>query len=145
MTVQAEHLGADVLERMWRKVHQQRPLVQCITNYVSMDFMANVLLASGECSSTGSKKHGVTQAFLQHAHTEQLRIFPYNALVLNSKQHYALKDSSYQAGCLAMLELLFNYNRTHRLGGARSGHRWLVKYTALPLCRSISSYGAFTG
>lgn len=28
-------------------VIQKRPLVQCITNFVSMDLMANVLLAAG--------------------------------------------------------------------------------------------------
>eukprot|EP00879_Flechtneria_rotunda_P024855 GHRR01026374.1.p1 GENE.GHRR01026374.1~~GHRR01026374.1.p1 ORF type:complete len:230 (+),score=96.01 GHRR01026374.1:231-920(+) len=33
--------------KIWQKVQLQEPLVQCITNYVSMDFMANVLLAAG--------------------------------------------------------------------------------------------------
>lgn len=34
---------------MWTKLRQSAPLVQCITNYVSMDLMANGLLAAG-CS-----------------------------------------------------------------------------------------------
>ncbi|GMH39913.1 hypothetical protein BSKO_07817 [Bryopsis sp. KO-2023] len=34
---------------LWSRVRQTSPLIQCITNYVSMDIMANVLLAAG-CS-----------------------------------------------------------------------------------------------
>lgn len=32
---------------LWQRVQQRGPLVQCITNYVSMDIMANMLLAAG--------------------------------------------------------------------------------------------------
>lgn len=32
---------------LWQHVREARPLTQCITNYVSMDIMANVLLAAG--------------------------------------------------------------------------------------------------
>ncbi|KAK9833621.1 hypothetical protein WJX74_000869 [Apatococcus lobatus] len=32
---------------LWQKVRHQKPLVQCITNFVSMDIMANTLLAAG--------------------------------------------------------------------------------------------------
>lgn len=32
---------------VWQRVREARPLTQCITNYVSMDIMANVLLAAG--------------------------------------------------------------------------------------------------
>lgn len=35
--------------QLWQRTREQRPLVQCITNFVSMDIMANVLLAAG-CS-----------------------------------------------------------------------------------------------
>nr|BCL66079.1 hydroxyethylthiazole kinase [Volvox africanus] len=35
--------------QLWQAVRSKRPLVHCITNFVSMDFMANVLLAAG-CS-----------------------------------------------------------------------------------------------
>ena len=31
----------------WAAVRERRPLVQCITNFVSMDIMANALLAAG--------------------------------------------------------------------------------------------------
>lgn len=31
----------------WKNVKAQRPLVQCITNFVSMDLLANTLLAAG--------------------------------------------------------------------------------------------------
>ncbi len=34
---------------LWQRVRAQRPLIHCITNFVSMDIMANVLLAAG-CS-----------------------------------------------------------------------------------------------
>jgi hypothetical protein len=34
---------------LWQDVRKAGPLVQCITNFVSMDIMANVLLAAG-CS-----------------------------------------------------------------------------------------------
>lgn len=33
--------------RLWRAVQKEKPLVQCITNWVSMDFMANTLNAIG--------------------------------------------------------------------------------------------------
>ncbi|KAK9904093.1 hypothetical protein WJX75_004445 [Coccomyxa subellipsoidea] len=32
---------------LWQKVRSEAPLIQCITNFVSMDFMANTLLAAG--------------------------------------------------------------------------------------------------
>jgi hydroxyethylthiazole kinase len=35
--------------QLWQAVRAQNPLVQCITNFVSMDVMANALLAAG-CS-----------------------------------------------------------------------------------------------
>ncbi|KAI8465436.1 MAG: hydroxyethylthiazole kinase [Monoraphidium minutum] len=38
--------GAQVWS-LWQRVREQGPLVQCITNFVSMDIMANVLLAAG--------------------------------------------------------------------------------------------------
>lgn len=33
--------------RLWRALQEKKPLVQCITNYVSMDVMANTLNAVG--------------------------------------------------------------------------------------------------
>ncbi len=35
------------IQSVYASVRQQRPLVQCLTNYVSMDIAANVLLAAG--------------------------------------------------------------------------------------------------
>ena len=32
---------------LWQDMRAAQPLVQCITNYVSMDLMANTLLAAG--------------------------------------------------------------------------------------------------
>ena len=33
--------------QMWQTVRRNNPLIHCITNFVSMDIMANVLLAAG--------------------------------------------------------------------------------------------------
>ena len=35
------------LGSLWERMRAAQPLVQCITNYVSMDLMANTLLAAG--------------------------------------------------------------------------------------------------
>mmetsp|Transcript_10306 Transcript_10306/g.26846 ORF Transcript_10306/g.26846 Transcript_10306/m.26846 type:complete len:290 (+) Transcript_10306:111-980(+) len=45
--IQLAQLEPESLERRWRLVHEKRPLIHCITNFVSMDLMANVLLAAG--------------------------------------------------------------------------------------------------
>lgn len=39
--------SADSCWRLWQAVREKNPLIQCITNFVSMDFMANTLLAVG--------------------------------------------------------------------------------------------------
>ena len=35
------------LDELLKKLREDKPLVQCITNFVSMDIMANALLAIG--------------------------------------------------------------------------------------------------
>lgn len=38
---------SDTVWELWKRMQAAQPLVQCITNYVSMDLMANTLLAAG--------------------------------------------------------------------------------------------------
>ncbi len=42
MTTEISHTATDLFERM----RATKPLVQCITNYVAMNYAANVLLAA---------------------------------------------------------------------------------------------------
>ena len=51
----------------WHALEELRsrcPLVQCITNYVSMDIMANVLLAAGASPAMAHGEFGLKDAFL---------------------------------------------------------------------------------
>lgn len=41
------HADAESCIEQWNKLRAAKPLVQCITNFVSMDIMANCLLAAG--------------------------------------------------------------------------------------------------
>ena len=43
----ADECTPELTSRLVRAIRKQNPLVQCVTNYVSMDLMANVLLAAG--------------------------------------------------------------------------------------------------
>lgn len=43
----ATELTAEGTAKAVAKMREVNPLVQCITNFVSMDIMANVLLAAG--------------------------------------------------------------------------------------------------
>ncbi len=45
---------------LWQAVRAKRPLVHCITNFVSMDIMANVLLAAG-CSPAMVRPRGTRE------------------------------------------------------------------------------------
>ena len=47
------------LNALLKKLREEKPLVQCITNFVSMDIMANALLAIG--ASPAMVRH--TEAF----------------------------------------------------------------------------------
>ena len=40
-------VSPQAVEEAMIRLAQQKPLIQCITNFVSMDLMANVLLAAG--------------------------------------------------------------------------------------------------
>lgn len=40
-------MAAERADETWDRVRRAKPLVHCITNYVSMDIMANTLLAVG--------------------------------------------------------------------------------------------------
>ena len=40
-------VSPQAVEDTMKRLAQQKPLIQCITNFVSMDLMANVLLAAG--------------------------------------------------------------------------------------------------
>ena len=40
-------VSPQAVEAAVKRLAQQKPLIQCITNFVSMDLMANVLLAAG--------------------------------------------------------------------------------------------------
>lgn len=46
MEMEAKVTSAAVWD-LWQQMRSAQPLVQCITNYVSMDLMANTLLAAG--------------------------------------------------------------------------------------------------
>ena len=48
---------------LWQKVRSEKPLIQCITNFVSMDFMANTLLAAGASPAMVSRWPWSKQAF----------------------------------------------------------------------------------
>lgn len=43
---------------LYQNMRKCNPLVQCITNYVSMDIMANILLASG---ASPAMLHGIKE------------------------------------------------------------------------------------
>ena len=43
--------------QLWQTVRERKPLIQCITNFVSMDFMANTLLAGGAAPAMVSVQH----------------------------------------------------------------------------------------
>lgn len=43
----APHADAATCVEQWAQLREAKPLVQCITNFVSMDLMANCLLAAG--------------------------------------------------------------------------------------------------
>lgn len=56
----------------FKRLQSEYPLVQCITNYVSMDFMANTLLAIG---ASPAMAHGEQLlAVLLHKLAESLRV-----------------------------------------------------------------------
>ena len=40
-------MNGETVWNQYQKLREANPLVQCITNYVSMDIMANVLLSIG--------------------------------------------------------------------------------------------------
>ena len=40
-------IDSDAFWDLWQRVRAAKPLVQCITNYVSMEIMASTLLAAG--------------------------------------------------------------------------------------------------
>jgi len=46
-TAMGSQVSPQVVEDAMKRLAQQKPLIQCITNFVSMDLMANVLLAAG--------------------------------------------------------------------------------------------------
>nr|ADI46896.1 THI10f [Volvox carteri f. nagariensis] len=49
--------------QLWQAVRAKRPLVHCITNFVSMDIMANVLLAAG-CSPAMAHSLDEVESFI---------------------------------------------------------------------------------
>nr|BCL66148.1 hydroxyethylthiazole kinase [Volvox reticuliferus]BCL66216.1 hydroxyethylthiazole kinase [Volvox reticuliferus] len=49
--------------QLWQAVRTKRPLVHCITNFVSMDIMANVLLAAG-CSPAMAHSLDEVESFI---------------------------------------------------------------------------------
>ncbi|PNW81666.1 hypothetical protein CHLRE_06g255350v5 [Chlamydomonas reinhardtii] len=55
--------SAESCWELWQAVRAKRPLVHCITNFVSMDIMANVLLAAG-CSPAMAHSLDEVEAFV---------------------------------------------------------------------------------
>lgn len=43
----SQEVSSEALWELWQRMRAAHPVVQCITNYVSMDLMANTLLAAG--------------------------------------------------------------------------------------------------
>ena len=76
--------------RLLQKLRSDCPLVQCITNYVSMDIMANTLLAIGASPCmvhgkvnistflyTGGESPGVIKILIQNSYRIFLYVMPF--------------------------------------------------------------------